>query len=70
MATQVVAASPTDPRNDVVKRVLAVEGQTVRVDHGGAPAAAGRGALPDGARITVPGGHVWLQGEGARRAAC
>eukprot|EP00793_Prasinoderma_coloniale_P003457 PRCOL_00006693-RA len=47
----------------VAARVLAVEGQTVRVDHGGAPAAAGRGALPDGACITVPGGHVWLQGD-------
>jgi mitochondrial inner membrane protease subunit 1 len=52
----VVAASPTDPKKSVCKRIRAVEGDTVKVpmtDHGGF-----RYETHE-----IPKGHVWLQGD-------
>lgn len=67
----VVAASPTNPRHAVCKRVRGLGGDTVPVGEpapgllageGGGERARGGGA-PAG--VVVPRGHVWLEGDNA-----
>eukprot|EP00271_Cylindrocystis_brebissonii_P014916 TRINITY_DN36617_c0_g1_i1.p1 TRINITY_DN36617_c0_g1~~TRINITY_DN36617_c0_g1_i1.p1 ORF type:complete len:167 (-),score=18.83 TRINITY_DN36617_c0_g1_i1:310-810(-) len=49
----VIATSPMNPRVAVCKRLVAVEGSTVRVSEGHRLKRS----------ITIPKGHVWLQGD-------
>ncbi|KAJ3169506.1 hypothetical protein HDU88_000696 [Geranomyces variabilis] len=50
----VVCVSPRNPARPICKRVLGLPGDTVYVDP----------TVPEGARaITIPPGHVWLQGD-------
>lgn len=60
----VVAASPTNPRHAVCKRVVGVAGDAVTV---GTPVP---GYVPslhatESTALVVPPGHVWLQGDNA-----
>ena len=49
----VIARSPLDPRQYICKRVLGVAGDLVCVDP----------TQPDSRMVSVPPGHVWLQGD-------
>jgi signal peptidase I len=53
----VLARSVQNPRHMVCKRVLGLEGDTVRVRP--------RTGLGGGRAVRVPPGHVWLQGDNA-----
>uniref|UniRef100_A0A7S0WXM8 Peptidase S26 domain-containing protein n=1 Tax=Pyramimonas obovata TaxID=1411642 RepID=A0A7S0WXM8_9CHLO len=55
----VVATSPANPRSVVCKRVLAMEGEQVRVV---SP------TWGDDKIVDVPAGHVWLQGDNTRNS--
>ncbi|CAG7733186.1 unnamed protein product [Allacma fusca] len=45
----VVSKSPSNPKNSVCKRVIAIAGDQV--------------LIPDGTTTMVPKGHVWLEGD-------
>jgi len=53
----VTSSSPENPREIICKRILAVEGQSVDLPRSW--------SHPFGARIVIPKGHVWLQGDNA-----
>lgn len=55
----VVATKPTDPRVNVLKRVRGVAGEKIWVQ----PKAAMHAI-----RLTVPEGHVWLEGDNAAQS--
>mmetsp|Transcript_29635 Transcript_29635/g.49804 ORF Transcript_29635/g.49804 Transcript_29635/m.49804 type:complete len:183 (+) Transcript_29635:310-858(+) len=59
----VVATSPANPRSVVCKRVLAQEGEQVRVQSNIA-----LGSMADDKKVDIPAGHVWLQGDNTRNS--
>ncbi|ORX34691.1 peptidase S24/S26A/S26B/S26C [Kockovaella imperatae] len=59
----VFAASPTDPRATVCKRVIGIAGDIIEVDPRRGEGLARKKRMEDRTWVTIPKGQVWLAGD-------